>query len=145
MGGALTLQAGLTMTSDLLQSYPEASYIYTPAMSTAMGALQAVRQQGSSAQVVTGVISHNTDGLIRNHRLLAVASEPGILIGRLIVQYAIRKNEGRPLEKVTADGTIPYPQFTVPVRLLQRENLNDYPYSTFDLPPQAWSPLGLDN
>ncbi|MFU6848498.1 substrate-binding domain-containing protein [Pseudomonas aeruginosa] len=140
MGGTLTLESGLETTSDLLQTNSDASYVYTPATPTAMGAIQAIRQQGSHAKVVTGVVSRRTPQLVENGQLLAVASEPGILIGRLIVQYAIRQHEGLPMPKMKKPEGLPYPQIAVPTQLVDASNVKTYPYDTFDLPPESWSP-----
>ncbi|MDH0730168.1 substrate-binding domain-containing protein [Pseudomonas sichuanensis] len=144
-GGGMNLESGLAMTSDLLQTNSDASYAYTPAIPTGMGAVQAVKQQGSQAKVVTGTITRRVVPLIENKQLLAVASEPGILIGRLIVQYAIRQNEGLPMPAMQKSEGMPYPQIAVPNQLLQSSNVKTYPYDVYDLPPEGWSPEQLSS
>ena len=62
---------------------------------------------------------------------------PGILIGRLIVQYAIRKAEGLPMPGMQA--TSPYPTVVVPNLPVTQSMAATYDDSIYDVPPKSWS------
>ena len=115
-GGNIDLQEGLTKTSDLLLRNPDINYVYTPQITLGMGAAQAVRQQGRSAPVVSSAMVRSAAPMIKDGRLLAVVSEPGIIMGRLIVQYAIRSMENKPMPNLSPPGTngLNYVHFNVP-------------------------------
>ena len=138
-GGALGLQHGLTATSDLLIRYPDAKYVYTPEISLAMGAAQAARQQNKPVKIVTSSMVKEAAPMIRDGRLLAVVSEPGIIMGRLVVQYAIRKLDGKPLKGLSpADKGSPYPYFNVPTTLITAANVDSHPFEIYEIPPASW-------
>jgi ribose transport system substrate-binding protein len=138
-GGALGLQHGLSTTSDLLIRFPDAKYVYTPEISLAMGAAQAVRQQGKQVKVVSSSMVKEAAPMIKDGRLLAVVSEPGIIMGRLVVQYAIRKLDGKPLTGLAAaDKTSGYPYFNVPTTLITPANVDSHPFEIYEIPPASW-------
>lgn len=138
-GGALGLQHGLTQTSDLLLRHPDAKYVYTPEISLAMGAAQAIRQQNRKVKVVSSSMVKEAIPMVKDGRLLAVVSEPGIIMGRLIVQYAIRQLEGKPTPKLSApDKSSPYAYFNVPPEMIRPDNVDKHPYHIYEIPPADW-------
>jgi len=138
-GGGVDLGYGLSQASDLLLRTPEANFIYTPVIPLGMGAAQAVRQQRRDVQVVSSAIVREAIPLIKEGRILAVTSEPGILMGRLLVQYAIRDHEGKPMPNLQKDGALPYPYAVTPPMVVTPENVDTFPFEVFELPPKGWS------
>lgn len=137
-GGALGLQEGLAQTSDLLLKHPDVNFVYTPEISLGMGAAQAIRQMGSPAQVVSSSMVKEAVPMISDGRLLAVVSEPGIIMGRLIVQYAIRQREGIPLPNLIVDKGSPYPYVLTPTTLITRDNVKNFPLGIYEIPPAGF-------
>jgi ribose transport system substrate-binding protein len=138
-GGALGLQHGLTTTSDLLLRYPDTKYVYTPEISLAMGAAQAIRQQNKQVKVVSSSMVKEAVPMVKDGRLLAVVSEPGIIMGRLVVQYAIRQLDGKPTPGLApADKSSPYPYFNVPTTLILPANVDKHPFEIYEIPPSTW-------
>jgi ribose transport system substrate-binding protein len=139
-GGALGLQEGLAQTSDLLLRNPDVNFVYTPEVSLGMGAAQAMRQQHRQAQVVTSSMVREAAPMVKDGRMLAVVSEPGIIMGRLIVQYAIRSMAGEPLPNLAAASPtgLAYPHYDVPSTLITRANVNTHPFEIYEIPPSSW-------
>jgi ribose transport system substrate-binding protein len=139
-GGALDLQEGMTQSSDLLLRNPDVNFIYTPEVALGMGAAQAIRQQGRKAQVVTSSMVREAVPMVRDGRILAVVSEPGIIMGRLIVQYSIRAMAGEPLPNLAppAPGGLAYPHYDVPTTLVTRANVDSHPFEIYEIPPADW-------
>lgn len=142
-GGSLDLAYGMSQASDFLLRNPDADFIYTPVIPLGMGAAQAVRQQRKDVKVVSSAIVREAIPMIKDGRLLAVASEPGILMGRLLVQYAIRDHEGKDLPGLKKDSALPYPYLLTPSVVITPENASTYPYEEYDLPPKDWSITSL--
>lgn len=138
-GGSLDLAYGMSQASDLLLRSSGVDFIYTPVIPLGMGAAQAVRQQRKATKVVSSAIVREAIPMIKDGRLAAVASEPGILMGRLIVQYAIRDHEGKELPNMNKDGSLPYPHVLVPSVVITPANADTYPFEEYDLPPRDWS------
>jgi ribose transport system substrate-binding protein len=139
-GGALGLQEGLAQTSDLLLRNPDINFVYTPEVSLGMGAAQAIRQQNRKAQVVTSSMVREAAPMIKDGRFLAVVSEPGIIMGRMIVQYAIRAEAGQPLPNLVppSQGGLAYPHYNVPSTLITKSNLDTHSFETYEIPPKGW-------
>jgi len=137
-GGGVELGYGMSQASDLLLRTPDANFIYTPVIPLGMGAVQAVRQQKRDVQVVSSAIVREAIPMIEDGRFLAVASEPGILMGRLLVQYAIRDYEGKPLD-LKKDDSLPYPYVLTPPVVITPENVKTFPFEIYELPPKDWS------
>jgi ABC-type sugar transport system substrate-binding protein len=137
VGGAIDIGYGLSQISDMLLKHPDAKYAYTPESALGMGAVQAGRRQKKELKVATATL--NDQGLteLKDGRFLTVISEPGILIGRLIVQYAIRKAEGMPMPNMQA--TPPYPTVVVPNLAISQTMAATYDDSLYDVPPKSWS------
>jgi ribose transport system substrate-binding protein len=133
--GALGLQEGLAQTSDLLLKHPDANFVYTPEISLGMGAVQAIRQMHRGAQVVSSSMIKEAVPLVSDGQLLAVVSEPGIIMGRLIVQYAIRDREGKPLPNTVTEKGVPYPYVLTPPTLITPENVKTFPLNIYEIPP----------
>ncbi|MCY1214010.1 Periplasmic protein TorT [compost metagenome] len=138
-GGSLDLAYGMSQASDLLLRDPGADFIYTPVISLGMGAVQAVRQQRKNVKVVSSAIVREAIPLVKDGRMLAVASEPGILMGRLIVQYAIRDREGKPMPNMVKDGSLKYPHLLTPPVVITPENVSKYAFDEYDIPPKGWN------
>ncbi len=139
-GGGLGLQEGLTQTSDLLLRAPDVNFVYTPEVSLGMGAAQAIRQQNRKAQVVTSSMVREAAPMVKDGRILAVVSEPGIIMGRLLVQYAIRAQAGQPLPSLIppSDGGLGYPHYDVPSTLITKANVDSHPFEIYEIPPKDW-------
>jgi ABC-type sugar transport system substrate-binding protein len=133
--GSAALQEGLAQTADLLLKHPDANFVYTPEISLGMGAAQAVRQAGRQAQVVSSAMVKEAVPMLVDGRLLAVVSEPGIIMGRLIVQYAIRDREGKPLPNMTRPPGSPYPYVLTPPTLITAVNAKSFPLDVYEIPP----------
>ncbi|MFA5957890.1 substrate-binding domain-containing protein [Hyphomicrobium sp.] len=138
VGGGLGIEQGLSQASDLLLKNPDAGFIYTPEISLGMGAVQAAKQLGKPTKVVSSSVVREAIPMLKDGRLLAICSEAGIIMGRLIVQYAIRENEGLPTPNLTRDGT-PYPALMVPITMITQANADTYPFELYELPPKDWS------
>jgi ribose transport system substrate-binding protein len=138
VGGNVGLEHGVSQASDLLLKNPDAGFIFTPEISLGMGAAQGARQVGSDAKVVSSSVVREAIPMIENGRLIAVVSEPGIVIGRLIVQYAVRKLDGKPMPNLVSEGS-PYPNVIVPTTLITPENTRTYPFDLWEFPPKDWS------
>ena len=87
--------------------------------------------------VTAGLTRHSAANLDAGHIALAV-SEPGILIGRLAVQYAIRV-----VEKKNLSGSISvsqsYPTVFAPNISITRGLLQEYDVESYDLAPADWT------
>lgn len=138
-GGNLGLQEGLSQAADLLLRNPAVNFVYTPEISLAMGAAQAIKQLNRPVKVVSSSMVREAVPMIKDGRMLGVVSEPGIIMGRLIVQYAIRSAEGKPLPNLAPpDSARPYPHYDVPITLIQRNNVDTHPFEVFEIPPASW-------
>lgn len=137
VGGSIGLEHGVSQGSDLLLKNPDADFVFTPVIPLGMGAVQAARQVGSEAKVVSSALVREAIPMIEDGRLVAVVSEPGIVMGRLIVQYAIRKLEGQEMPNLVTGGL--YPNVIVPNTLITPENAQTYPYDLWEIPPKSWS------
>ncbi|MDX3895826.1 substrate-binding domain-containing protein [Pusillimonas sp.] len=142
-GGGVDLGYGLSQASDLLLRTPDANFIYTPVIPLGMGAVQAVRQQRRDVKVVSSAIVREAIPMIQDGRFLAVTSEPGILMGRLLVQYAIRDHEGKNMENLKKDDALPYPYALTPPVVVTPENVDSFPFEVYELPPKGWSITAL--
>ncbi|TKI04686.1 substrate-binding domain-containing protein [Martelella alba] len=139
-GGGIGLQDGLTKASDLLLRNPDVNFIYTPQITLGMGAVQAIRQQHRAASVVSSAMIKQAIPMIKDGRMLAVVSEPGIIMGRLIVQYAIRSMEGKPMPNLSPAGTdgLNYAHFNVPNEVLDKNNVDKHSFEVYEIPPADW-------
>jgi ABC-type sugar transport system substrate-binding protein len=133
--GSVDLQQGLSQTADLLQKHSDANFVYTPQMSLGMGAAQAVRQLSRHAQVVSSAMVHAAVPMIVDGRFLAVVSEPGIIMGRLIVQYAIRDAEQKPMPNMIRPAGSPYPYVLAPPTVITAQNAKTFPLDVYEIPP----------
>lgn len=137
--GEMNLQDGLSQTADQLLRTPDAEYVFTPVSYLGMGAAQAVRQSGKKVKVLTATMVKEEEAMIKDGRMLAVASEPGIIMGRLLAQYLIRYNEGLPMPPLDApNASVPYPHFNVPNVLITKDNVDKHRYDFFEYPPKDW-------
>jgi ribose transport system substrate-binding protein len=139
VGGGIDIETGLKTSSDLLLKNPDARFIYTPAIPIAMGALQATRQQHREVGIATAAVIRGAIPLIKDGKFLVVVSEPAVLMGRLLVQYAIRKAEKLPMPNLRDFGDLPYRSVVATPKLITVQNAAAYPYELYDLPPENWS------
>jgi ribose transport system substrate-binding protein len=138
-GGAIDLQYGLTQTADLLTRNPDAKYVYTPQITLGMGAAQAIRQQRKDVRVVSSSMVKEAVPMVKDGRMLGVVSEPGIIMGRLVVQFAARQLAGRPTPQLKpADASSGYPYFNVPAVMITPANVEKFPFNTYEIPPADW-------
>lgn len=134
-----SIESGLAQASDMLLKHPDITYIETPVNTLGMGAVQAARQAGrKDVKVLASGVVREELPMIEKGEMLAVGSEPGIIMGRLIVQYAIRQKEGLPMEGLTTEGSA-YPAFMVPVTMITKENVASYAYDLYEFVPADWS------
>lgn len=134
----LTLQDGLTQTSDILLRDDNIDTVFSPQVSLGMGASRAARQMDKDIRVLTSAMVPELIPLIKNGQIYASVSEPGILMGRLIVQYAIRQAEGKPLPDLIEDDGLPYPLVLTPNTPILADNVESFPFHNTDLPPKGW-------
>lgn len=137
VGGAIDVGYGLSQVSDMLLKNPDASYVYTPESALGIGAAQAARRQNRPVKVATSTLTDEAMVFLKDGRFMVVISEPGILIGRLIVQYAVRKAEGLPLPNM--QNTSPFPTVLVPNLAVTPAMAATYPVGEFDVPPKDWT------
>jgi ribose transport system substrate-binding protein len=135
-GGNVDIGYGLSQASDLMLRHQDASFVYTPQISIGMGAAQAIRQMNRKAQVVSSAVVREAIPMIKDGRILAVVSEPGIIMGRLVVQYAIRQMEGKPMPKMNRDSSLPYPYALTPPTLVRSTNADAFPFHIYEIPPK---------
>lgn len=139
-GGGIDLQEGLSKASDLMLRNPDVNFIYTPQITLGMGAVQAIRQQNRQASVVSSAMVKRVVPMIEDGKMQAVVSEPGIIMGRLIVQYAIRSMEGKPMPNLAPAGSdgLNYAHFNVPNKVLDKSNVATHPFETYEIAPADW-------
>lgn len=139
--GDITIEDGQAQASDMMIKYPEAKYIYAAAGGLGTGAgLATKRRTNQETKVVTSAVTAKTVDLIKEGHISMVVSEPGILIGRSLVQYTIRLLNGDPMPNLKKGAPIPYPQFLIPMFELTADKLPSYNLSSYDQPPAGWQP-----
>lgn len=140
IGKEISLAYGLSQTSDMLLTNPDAKYVITIESALGLGATQAVRAAGSNVKVVTSFIDRRVvDTINSGDIMIAATSEPGILIGRLLVQFAIRQNEGLNMPNIGELAGFAYPVYVVPPAIFSKETMAGHPAEIYDLPPENWN------
>lgn len=139
VGGEISIGYALSQTSDMMTKYPDASFVWTPTMGLGMGAVQAIKQRNSDMKVVGSTIMRGVFQPLEEGTLLAVNAEPSILVGRLIVQYAIRQKLGMDTPLIENNPDFQYPMIIMPTEFLTKENYKSYPWEETDVPPEDWS------
>jgi ribose transport system substrate-binding protein len=139
LGGEISLGYGLATTADMITKNPDASFVWTPTMGLGMGAVQAVKQRHANMQVVGSTIVRGIFPEFENGTLLGDNTEPAILMGRLMVQYSIRRKLGLPTPLVQETKDFSYPVVITPTRIITKENYHGYPWEETDVPPADWS------
>jgi ribose transport system substrate-binding protein len=132
------LEDGLSQGTDLLIKHPDANFIYAAAVGLGTGAGMAAKQARSKARVVTAAITDRTVDLMKEGHIAMVVTEQPILMGRATIQLAARLANGEKLPPMTPKGTIPYPQFLVPLFEIQPKDLAGYSLNIYDQPPPGW-------
>ncbi|MEB3360005.1 MAG: substrate-binding domain-containing protein [Synechococcales bacterium] len=138
--GDITIEDGQAQASDLMIKYPDADYIYAAAGGLGTGAALATRGLSRDTRVVTAAVTAKTVDLMEDGHIAMVVSEPGVLIGRSLVQYTTRLLNGDELPNLAEGGPIPYPQFLIPMFELTPDKLPDYDLTHYDQPPAGWQP-----
>lgn len=139
VGGEISIGYALSTTSDMITKNPDASFVWAPAGGLGVGAIQAVRQRHAHMQVVSSNIVRPDFPALEDGTLLGVNSEPAILMGRLMVQYSIRRKLGLPTPLIQQDKHFSYPVVVTPTRIITKENYKGYPWQQTDVPPEDWS------
>jgi ribose transport system substrate-binding protein len=139
LGGEISIGYGLTATADMITKYPDASFVWTPTMGLGMGAIQAIRQRHADMRAVGATVLRGMFPAFEDGTLLAVDPEPSILMGRLIVQYAIRQKLGQPTPLIRQTAEFPYPMIVAPTRVITKADYQSYPWQETDVPPADWS------
>ncbi len=139
VGGEISIGYALSQTSDMITKYPDASFVWTPTMGLGMGAVQAIKQRSANMKVVGSTIMRGIFPALEDGTLLAVNAEPSILVGRLIVQYAIRQKLGMDTPLIKNNPDFQYPMILMPTTFLTKENYKTYPWEQTDVPPANWS------
>ena len=136
--GDTKIEDGQSQASDLLIKYPDADFIYSAAANLGTGAALAAKSMKRPAKVVTATVTAKTVDLMKEGNIAMVVSEPGILIGRSLIQYTVRLLNGDALPNLEDGGPIPYKQFLVPLVQLTNVNIGTYKLQSFDQPPANW-------
>lgn len=139
-GKSMAMERGVSETTDILMRAPDVKYVVTPAVSLAIGASQALRQQGrKDVKIMTASVVPEIVPMLKDGRIFGLVSEPGVLMGRLIVQYAIRQREGLPMPNLQKTVEAPYPALMVPAEMIDSSQAANYNFGEYDLPPRGWS------
>jgi ABC-type sugar transport system substrate-binding protein len=136
--GSTKLEDGMSQGADLLVKNPDANFIYAAAVGLGTGAGMAAKRAGSKARVVTAAITDRTVDLMKEGHIAMVVTEQPILMGRSTIQMATRLLNGAKLPEMTPAGTIPYPQFLVPLFEIMPKDLASYSLNLYDQPPPGW-------
>ncbi len=142
--GDTKIEDGEGQASDLIVKYSDANYIYAAAGNLGIGAALAARRMHAAAQVVSATVTTKTVDLMKEGRVAMIVSEPGVLIGRELVQYTTRLLNGDELPNLQPSGTIPYRQVMVPIYQLTPANIGGYALDKYDQPPSGWQVPNLD-
>jgi len=139
VGGEISIGYALSQTSDMITKYPDASFVWTPTTGLGMGSVQAVKQRNADMKVVGSTVMRGIFPALDDGTLLAVNAEPSILVGRLLVQYAIRQKLGMPTPLIKQNPDFEYPMIIMPTQFLTKDNYKSYPWEQTDVPPADWS------
>jgi ABC-type sugar transport system substrate-binding protein len=138
--------AGQSTTEDWLQKHgKDIDAVFSAVSLTAEGAVLALRNAGRAGDVfvATSSLSSAAKDMIAAGDIQFCYAEPGQLVGRLSVQYAIRAIEGKDLEGAQpAEGGEKYPQKVLYVKLppITPENVGDFDPLILDWAPNGFSP-----
>lgn len=136
--GDTKIEDGQAQGSDLLIKYPDSDYIYAAAANLGTGAALAAKRMKRPAKVITATVTSKTVELMKEGHISMVVSEPGILIGRSLIQYTTRLLNGDELPNLVDGGPIPYKQFLIPLYELTNDNVGGYQLTVYDQPPPGW-------
>ena len=139
VGGEISLAYALATTSDMITKNPDASFVWAPAGGLGLGAIQAVKQRHAKMQVIASSLVRPDFQAMDEGTLLGVNTEPAILMGRLMVQYSIRRKLGLPTPLIQNDPGFAYPVVLTPTRIITGADYKGYPYEQTDIPPTDWS------
>jgi ribose transport system substrate-binding protein len=142
--GDTKIEDGEGQASDLIIKYSDANYIYAAAGNLGIGAELAAKRMHSGAQLVSATVTAKTVDLMKEGRVAMIVSEPGVLIGRALVQYTTRLLNGDDLPNLQMGGAVPYKQFMIPIYQLTPANIGAYALDKYDQPPAGWQVPNLD-
>lgn len=138
--------AGQAMTEDWLQKHgDDIDAVFSAVSLTAEGAVLALRNADRAGDVfvATSSLSNAARDMIAAGEIQFCYAEPGQLVGRLAVQYAIRAIEGRDLEHAQpAEGGEQFPESVLYVDLppVTPETVDDFDPLILDWAPDGFSP-----
>ncbi len=130
---------GQVQAADLAIKYPQANFVYVAAGVLAVGAAKVRQRLRHGAAIVTAGLTREGVAAISAGHIDMAVSVPGVLIGRLAVQYAIRSVEKKSLPG-TVSGPYPYPTVFAPNVSITRDLLQEYDIESYDLAPEGWTP-----
>jgi|tagenome__1003787_1003787.scaffolds.fasta_scaffold20988828_3 inositol transport system substrate-binding protein len=138
--------AGQSTMEDWLQKRgDEIDAVFSAVSLTAEGAVLALRNAGRNGDVfvATSSLSSAARDMIKAGDIQFCYAEPGQLVGRLAVQYAIRAIEGKDLEGAEpAEGGEKYPEKVLYVQLppITPDNVADFDPAVLDWAPDGFTP-----
>jgi ABC-type sugar transport system substrate-binding protein len=138
--------AGQTTMEDWLQKRGDSiDAVFSAVSLTAEGAVLALRNAGRAGKVfvATSSLSSAAKDMIAAGEIQFCYAEPGQLVGRLAVQYAIRAIEGKEMAGAkAAEGDEKYPEKVLYVELppITPENVGKFDPMILDWAPKGFSP-----
>jgi inositol transport system substrate-binding protein len=138
--------AGQTTMEDWLQKRgDDIDAVFSAVSLTAEGAVLALRNAGRNGDVfvATSSLSSAARDMIEAGDIQFCYAEPGQLVGRLAVQYAIRAIEDKDFESARpAEGGEKYPEKVLYVELppITPDNVADFDPEILDWAPDGFSP-----
>ena len=130
---------GQVQAAELAIRYPQADFLYVASGGLALGAARVHRRLRHGAAIFTAGLGRDGLAALAAGRIAMAVSVPGVLIGRLAVQYAVRVVEDRSLPGAER-GAYAYPSVFAPHVSLTRDLLRDYDFASYDLAPEGWRP-----
>lgn len=136
---SVSVPHGQVQAADLAIKYPQVNFIYAASGLLALGAANVRQRLRQRAAIVTAGLTRESAAALADREIAMAVSEPGVLIGRLAVQYAIRVAEKKSLPGAVS-GFHPYPTVFVPNVSITGDLLNEYDIERYDLAPEGWTP-----
>ncbi|KWW97684.1 hypothetical protein TH66_19375 [Carbonactinospora thermoautotrophica] len=138
--------SGQSVMEDWIQKHGDRiDGVFSAVSLSAEGAVLALRNAGLNGKVLIGTsaLSEATLEMLKAGDIQFCYAEPGQLVGRLAVQYAIRTLEGRELPHTQpAEGGLPLPRKVVYVDQppYTPENADEFDPFTLDWAPRGFHP-----
>ena len=135
----ISIPHGQVQAADLAIKYPQVNFIYAASGLLAVGAANIRQRLRQRVAIVTAGFTRESAAALTDREIAMTVSEPGVLIGRLAVQYAIRAAEGKSLPGAVS-GPHPYLTVFVPNVSITGDLINEYNIASYDLAPEGWTP-----